>query len=125
MFLDRFKPAIYAFVKKNQRVRNTAMVIWNFVFKTKNHITRLITSAEIYGPPAGVIEYDAQFAESVGTGELKSVVSYKLISPEQEITRKLPYSIDEKIHWKYSHNQKAVQPATYVLEVENGRVYDE
>ena len=125
MSLDRFKPAIYAFVKKNQRVRNTAMVIWNFIFKTKNYVTHLITSAEIYGPPAGVIEYNTKFAEKAGKDKLQSVVSFKLISPEQEITRKSPYSIDGKIHWKYIHNQKAIQPATYVIEVENGRVYDE
>ena len=124
MFLDRFKPAVYAFVKKNQRVRNVAMLIWDFVFKVKLYITGLVTKAEIFGPPEKIITYNPQFANDTGKGDLKSIISFKEVQPELKITRNLPINIDKTIHWKYTQNLNITQPATYVMEVKNGRVYD-
>ncbi len=88
-------------------------------------MTSLITDAEILGPPAGIIDYNDQFADSIGKDDLKSITAFKLIAPSKKIQRTLPLSIDKNIHWKYIKKQIVNQPATYVMEIKDSRVYDD
>jgi capsular polysaccharide biosynthesis protein len=125
MAFDRLKPAIYAFVKRNPRVRKIAVPVWEFILKAKEKTTTLITGAEIFGPPADTVDYNDQFVNNIGKDDLKSITAFKLIAPSKKIHRALPLSIDKNIHWKYIRKQIVNQPATYVMEIKDGRVYDD
>ena len=125
MFLDNLKPGLYAFVKKNQWLRNMVMPAWNFAFKMKAYITALLSGEENFGPPAGLIVHDSNFQNRIGKNELRSVLSFKEISGPREINRALPFTIDTKVYWKYVQKQKVTQPTTYVMEIEDGRAYDD
>jgi len=122
---DTLKPAIYAFVKKNPRIRNTAMAVLGVSMKTKDYIIRVVTRAEIYGPPTGIIEYNDDFKNSAVKGNLAFVTAFKEVSAPKKIQRPLPVTIDKTVHWNYLKKQTVTDPATYVMELKDCRVYDD
>ena len=102
-----------------------AVPVWEFILKVKDKATTLITGAEVLGPPVDTVDYNNQFVNSVGKGDLRSITVFKLVAPSKKIHRALPLSIDKNIHWKYIRKQNVNQPATYVMEIKDGRVYDD
>ena len=122
---DRLKPSIYAFVKKNPRIRNSAMAVLGVFMKTKDLAIRVITRAEIYGPPVGIIDYSDDFKNKAGEGKLACVTAFKQTSTPAEISRPLPVTVDKITHWNYRQKQTVTDPATYVMELKDCRVYDD
>lgn len=106
-------------------MRNAAVLVWNGIFKTKAYFTGLFNRSAIYQTPVVTIEYDESFEKRTGKGELSSVTSFKLIAPAQPVNRTLPVTIPGHLHWKFSHKLAEVQPATYVMELEQGRACDD
>ena len=125
MVFDRIKPAIYAFVKRNPRVRNMAMPLWQFILKVKEKTTTLVTRAEILGPPVDTIDFDDAFVKGIGKDDLNAVVSFKPITESKKVLRALPHTVEKTMHWKFMRKQTVTQPATYVMEIRDGRGYDD
>src|SRR5579862_7217913 len=120
MLFDRIKPAIYAFVKRNQRVRNMAMPLWQFMLKAKEKTTTLVTGAEILGPPTGTIDFDEAFVRGIGKDDLNAIVTFKSIAEPKKVQRALPLTVEKTMHWKFMRKQSVKQPATYVMEIKDG-----
>jgi capsular polysaccharide biosynthesis protein len=125
MVFDRIKPAIYAFVKRNPRVRNMAMPLWQFILKAKEKTTTLVTGAEVLGPPVDIIDFDDAFVNGIGKDDLNAIVTFKPIAESKKVLRALPRTVEKTIHWKFMRKQTVMQPATYVMEIKDGRGYDD
>ncbi|HTI61595.1 glycosyltransferase family 61 protein [Mucilaginibacter sp.] len=123
--LDSLKPAIYAFVKKNPRIRNAAMAVLGVFMKTKDFAIRVITRAETFGPPIGIIDYKSDFKNNIGTGNLACVTAFTEVSEPISVSRDLPVTIDKIPHWNFRQKQSVTDPATYVMELKDCRVYDD
>jgi len=123
MVFDRIKPAIYAFVKRNPRVRNMAMPLWLFLLKAKETTTGLLSGAEVLGPPVATIDFDDTFVNAFGKNDLNSIVAFKLIAEPRKVLRALPRTVEKIMHWKFMQKQTVTQPATYVMEIKDGRAY--
>jgi len=123
--LDQVTPHLYAFVKRNKKLRDAVMPVWRFTAESYIKIKSWATGAQVLPPPQGVIESVKEWTRTSPRKGGKTTTPYKEVYPAQEIKRKLPKTIESQIHWKFKINETHQQPATFVVTLEGGRVYDE
>jgi capsular polysaccharide biosynthesis protein len=124
-FLDQLTPQLYAFVKRNRKIRDAVMPIWHFTANSLIHIRSFINREEVLPPPKAISESTAQWIQAAKAKDPAAKLTFKLLHPAVEIKRILPKTIEKEVHWKFRVNETRVQPATFVAVIEGGRAYDE
>lgn len=123
--LDQLTPHLYAFVKRNRKIRGAVLPIWRFMAETIVKTRSLITRAEVLPPPKAISESVRQWIQTASAKDSTSRVSFKEIYPAREVKRILPKTVEQQIHWKFRANETHTQPATFVATLPGGRAYEE
>ncbi len=123
--LDRITPQIYRVIKRNQKLRDLVFPIWQLLQKIILWWRSLLNSNECIHPPKNICESLNDWVNTYSNQNQQKLPEYKVIYPKHTITRLLPKTINQNIHWQYQRNLKYQLPDAFVATIPNGRVWND
>ncbi|MBD2431764.1 MULTISPECIES: glycosyltransferase family 61 protein [Fischerella] len=121
--LDQITPQLYAIIKRDHRLKNLVMPIWQFLSKFAVWIRSLSNRSKFLPPPSGICQSVQDWVNTYPSATNQKPANYQVIYPSHTVTRALPKTIDANIHWKFRINQQRQLPDAFVATIPNGRVW--
>ncbi|HEV7300600.1 MAG TPA: glycosyltransferase family 61 protein [Tepidisphaeraceae bacterium] len=124
---ERITPRLYALVKRNRRLRNALMPVWQFSAKATTRTRSLLSREEVLPPPQSFAETTADWVAAVNAASPEGERRYTYLPLHDPVTveRTPPKTIDPEVHWKFRVHRTRTLPARFVALIEDGRVYGE
>ncbi|AFY36227.1 DUF563 domain-containing protein [Calothrix sp. PCC 7507] len=123
--LDRITPQIHRVIKRNRKLRDLALPIWQLLQKVTLWWHSLLNPNKFIPPPTSICESLNDWVNTYSTQNQKKLPEYKVIYPQHTITRLLPKTIDENVHWQYQRNLQYQLPDAFVATIPDGRVWND
>ncbi|MGJ5673896.1 MAG: glycosyltransferase family 61 protein [Nostochopsis sp.] len=121
--LEQITPQLYALIKRDQRLKNLVMPIWQFLSNVAVWRRSLSNRSISLPPPTRICQSVQDWVNTNPTSTNQKPVSYQVIYPSHIVTRVLPKTIDATIHWKFRINQQRQLPDAFIATIPNGRVW--
>lgn len=116
---DHIMPRLFALAKRNFLVKKLARPFYLFLAKMRIEFSFIGKRRTILPQISFVITSAKEWA--LKKSDTENSPEYISIDQELIITRKLPDTLGESIHWKYLQNLEAHLPETFLLKIPNGR----
>jgi capsular polysaccharide biosynthesis protein len=121
--LDQITPQLYALIKRDRRLKNLVMPIWQFLSNVAVWRRSLSNRFKSLPPPSGICHSLQDWVNTYPTSTNQKPANYQVIYPSHIVTRALPKTIDASIHWKFRINQQHQLPDAFIATIPNGRVW--
>jgi hypothetical protein len=108
--LDRITPQIYRVIKRNSKFRSLILPIWENLQKINLWWRYLLNSNEFRPTPKSVSESLKDWVNAYSKQNQQKLPEYTAIYPKHTITRLLPKTFDESVHWQYQQNLQCQLP---------------
>lgn len=122
--LDNITSQLYAIVKRNRTLRDFVKPFWQIlptlIFWWRNWFS---CSLLILSPPTKICNSVEEWVKTSQTSSTQKPASYQLIYPSHTITRNLPKTLDQEVHWQFRSNQQWYLPDAFVATIPSGRVW--
>ena len=113
--LDNIMPRLFALAKRNFLVKKLARPLYLFLARMRIELSLIGKKRTRFPQVSHVILSAKEWALKKPNAEYSP--EYISIDKEVAITRKLPDTLDESVHWKYLQNLEAHLPETFLLKI--------
>src|SRR5687768_14722827 len=96
-FLDQLTPQLYSFVKRNRKIRDAVMPVWQFAAETFINIRSVINREEVLPAPKAINKSLGEWIRSAKAKNPSSNHSFIPLHPAIEVKRSPPKTIEERV----------------------------